>query len=83
MVMHTLLYLKSVTNKNLLYGTGNCPVLGGRLEGRGSWGRLDTCICMADWLPWWLGSKELTCNAGDAGSNPGLGRLQSMGLQRV
>ena len=29
------------------------------------------------WLPWWLGSKEATCNAGDAGDLgliPGSGR---------
>ena len=25
-------------------------------------------------LPWWLSSKEVTCNAGDTGSIPGLGR---------
>ena len=25
-------------------------------------------------LPWWLSGKELTCNAGDTGSIPGLGR---------
>ena len=24
-------------------------------------------------LPWWLSSKESTCNAGDTGSIPGLG----------
>ena len=26
------------------------------------------------WFPWWLCSKESTCNAGDLGSIPGLGR---------
>jgi len=26
-------------------------------------------------LPWWLSCKESTCNAGDSGSVPGLGRL--------
>ena len=25
-------------------------------------------------LPWWLSSKEFTCNAGDGGSIPGSGR---------
>ena len=25
-------------------------------------------------FPWWLSGKEFTCNAGDAGSVPGLGR---------
>ena len=27
-----------------------CSVLGGRLEGRGVWGRIDTCICLAESL---------------------------------
>ena len=26
-------------------------------------------------LPWWLSGKEATCNAGDVGSIPGLGRF--------
>ena len=26
------------------------------------------------WLPWWWDSKETTCNMGDLGSFPGLGR---------
>ena len=25
-------------------------------------------------LPWWLSSKDSTCDAGDQGSTPGLGR---------
>ena len=29
-------------------------------------------FCMA--LPWWLGSTESACSAGDTGSTPGLGR---------
>ena len=33
MDMHTLLYFKWITNKNLLYSTGNCS--GGSLDGRG------------------------------------------------
>ena len=48
--MSTLLYLKWVTNKNLLYGTGNPAVLCGSLDGRGVWGRMDTCICVAEVL---------------------------------
>ena len=27
-----------------------CSVLCGELEGRGDWGRMDTCICMAELL---------------------------------
>ena len=29
--------------------------------------------------PWWLSDKESTCNAGDAGSIPGLGRSSVIG----
>ena len=31
-------------------------------------------ITQAEGLPWWLSSKESTCNAGDAGLIPGSGR---------
>ena len=31
------------------------------------------CVCVRI-LPRWLSNKESTCNAGDVGSNPGLGR---------
>ena len=30
-------------------------------------------------LPWWLSGKKSTCNAGDAGSIPGLGRSPGEG----
>ena len=46
-VMYTLLYLKWITNKNLLYSTWNCSMLCANGSGRGFWGRMDTCICMA------------------------------------
>ena len=36
--MYTLLYLKWITNKDLLYSPGNCSVLCGSLDGRGVWG---------------------------------------------
>ena len=50
--MYTLLYLKWITNKDLLYSTGNsvqCYVaawMGG--EFGGEW--MDTCVCMAESL---------------------------------
>ena len=50
MGMHTLLYLKWITDKDLLYSTGNCPMLCVSLEGREVWGRMDTCICLAESL---------------------------------
>ena len=50
--MYTLLYLKWITNKELLYSTGNSTQC--RLDGRGIWGRMDTyidiCINMAESL---------------------------------
>ena len=46
--MHTLLYSKWITHKDLLHITGNCSMLCGSLDGRGVWGRIDTGICMAD-----------------------------------
>ena len=35
MVMYTLLYLRRIINKNLLYSTWNCSMLCGGLEGSG------------------------------------------------
>ena len=49
--MHTLLYLKSITNRILLYSTGNptqCSML--QTGWGGSWGRMDTCMCMTELL---------------------------------
>ena len=50
MHMYSLLYLKWITNKDLLFSTGNCSMLCGSLDGRGVWGRVDICICMAESL---------------------------------
>jgi len=47
MGMYTLLYLKWITNRDLPYSTGN---LCGILDGRGVWGRMDTCMFMAESL---------------------------------
>ena len=42
---YTPLHLKWITNKVLLYRTGNsAQPLCGSLDGRGVWGRMDTCI---------------------------------------
>ena len=48
MDMYTLLYLKWITNKDLLLEF--CSMLCGSLDGRGVWGRMDRCICMAESL---------------------------------
>ena len=34
---------------------------------------------LKSWLPWWLRGKESTCNAGDTGLIPGLGRSPGEG----
>ena len=44
MDMYTLLYLKWITNEDLLYSPG---MLCGSLDGKGIWRRMDTCIHMA------------------------------------
>ena len=48
--MYTLLHLKRITNKDLLYSTGNSAQCCGSLDGRGVWGRMDTCMCMVELL---------------------------------
>ena len=49
--MYTLLYLKRINKKDLLYSTGNSAQCYGSLDGRGVWGRMDACICVAETLP--------------------------------
>ena len=51
-VMYTLLYLKWITNKDLLYSTWNsvCSMLCANWMAAGVWGRMDTCICMTESL---------------------------------
>jgi len=39
--LHAAIYLKWITNKDLLYGS---------LDGRGVWERMDTCVCRAESL---------------------------------
>ena len=39
MSMYTLLYLKWITNKDLLYCTVNCSVLCGSLDWKKVWGK--------------------------------------------
>ena len=51
MDMYMLLYLKWITNKDLLYSTGNsAQMVYGSLDEKDVWGRMDTCICMAETL---------------------------------
>ena len=49
-VMDTLLYLKWITDKHLRYNTWNSALLCASLDGKGVWGRMDPCICMAESL---------------------------------
>ena len=52
MDLYTLLYLKWITNKDLLYSTGNsAPCYLAAWMGGEFGGRMDTCICMAESLP--------------------------------
>ena len=52
MDMYKLLYLKWITNKDLLYSTGNSAqsYVAAWMAGGGGWGRRDICICMAESL---------------------------------
>ena len=47
MVMYTSLYLKGITNKDLLYST--CSVVRAGLHARQVWERMEACICA--WVP--------------------------------
>ena len=47
---HTWLCLEWITDKDVLYSTGDSSVLRGSLDGRGIWGRKDTCVCVAESL---------------------------------
>ena len=52
-IMYTVLYSKWITNKDLLYSTWNSTQsFCASLDGRGLWGRMDTCICTAESLHW-------------------------------
>ena len=46
MDIYTLLCLKWITNKHVELFSMLC----GSLNGKGVWGRMDTCICMAETL---------------------------------
>ena len=54
MDMYTLLYLKWITDKVLLYSRFQhrklCSMLCGSWVGRRVWGRMNTCVCMAESL---------------------------------
>ena len=53
-----------------------CNTLYGKRIGK----KTDVCICITELgLPWWRSGKEFTCNAGDVGSIPGLGRSPAEG----
>ena len=44
MDMYTLLYLKWITNKDLLYSIANCVQCYEAAWMGGAWGRMDTCM---------------------------------------
>ena len=47
--VYTPPYLKWVTDKDLLTGKHRelCSKLRGLLDGKGAWGRVDTCVCLS------------------------------------
>ena len=48
---YTLLYLKWITSRDLLYSNRElCSMLWSSLDRRGVWGRKDTFTCMAEFL---------------------------------
>ena len=47
---YTLLYLKWITNKDLLYRVEALLSVTWQLDGRGVWERMDTCVCVAELL---------------------------------
>ena len=49
-VMYTMLYLKQITNKNLLYTHGTLLNVMCQPGQRGIRGRMDTCVCMTEYL---------------------------------
>ena len=48
--MYTLPHLKWTTSKNLLYSTGTLFNVVWQPDQKGTWGRMDTCIHMAESL---------------------------------
>ena len=44
MIMYTLIYLKCITNKDLLYRAGNCAQC--YVAAWRGFGRMDACMCM-------------------------------------
>ena len=58
MDIYTLLYLKWITNKDLLYSRVLSSIVCDSLDGRGVWRRMDTWICMADSL--WYSPETVT-----------------------
>ena len=48
--MYILLYLKWITNKDLLYSAWNSAQFCSSLDRWGVWGRMDSCMCMDEFL---------------------------------
>ena len=45
--MDTLLYLKRMASKDLLYSAGNCSTFRGSLDGRGRMEWILACVCLS------------------------------------
>jgi len=47
--VHTAIFKMDNQQKPILWHMELCSVLCASLDGRGAWGRMDTCICMAEY----------------------------------
>ena len=80
--MYTLLYLKLITNEDILCSTGNSAQSNVAAWVGEEFGGNGYTYMYGLGLPPWLSSEESTCNAGDAGNTgsiPGLGRSSGGG----
>ena len=67
---YTLRYLKCITNKDLLQHMDLWSMLCGSLDGKGVWGRTDTCMCTAEPLccpPGTVPVLFISCGGGGGG----------------
>ena len=78
--IHTQLYIKQDQQRPTIQHRELYSVLCNNLYGKRIRKNTEVRICITELgLPWWLSGKEFTCNAGDIGSIPGLGRSPAEG----
>ena len=83
MDMYTLLYLKWITNKDLLYSTGNAAQYSiNNLSGKRIWKRIDTCIGITESLCYTHETNTILLISYTPMSNKKLKRFFWVGLSR-